>query len=293
MRRVLVPLDGTDLSTAILDDAVRMAGADGTLILAHEVKRLRGRAAAMYNPTIDTEDARQYLEGVAEGLRARGMSVATVAKSTFHVTEAIESAARDNEVDLIACATHSRGVVGSFLSGSVAWQVLAHSTVPVMLRHATGEHGVNSGAGAPTRILVPLDGSPFAEQALPLALELAAEWDAPLDLVAVIPPLQLETQKPTQVEYLARISAPLAVSVRTHVLVGDPTEELIAFARGADTTHVVMSTHGRGGLSRVLVGSVAYELIRRLALPVILIPAFAARIHESVETREHTDPVHA
>src|SRR5690349_6353666 len=121
MRRILVPLDGTDLGTSILDDAIRLAGPDGTLLLVQEVRRASGRAAAMYDPVFDAEEARLYLNGVAEGLRSRGISVATAARTTFHVAAAIDEAARANEVDMIACATHSRGAIGSLLWGSVAW----------------------------------------------------------------------------------------------------------------------------------------------------------------------------
>jgi nucleotide-binding universal stress UspA family protein len=115
MRSVLVPLDGTDFSATILDDAVRLAGPNGTLILMEVVSRPYGRGAAVYNVQVDTEEAREYLAGVAEGLRSRRISVTMVAKSTFHPSAAIDEVARANQVNMIACATHSRGAIGTVL----------------------------------------------------------------------------------------------------------------------------------------------------------------------------------
>ena len=275
MRRILVPLDGSELSTSILDDAIRLAGPGGTLLLIQEVKRVSGRAAAMYDPVLDTEEARQYLNGIAEGLRSRGIAVVTNVRTTFHVAAAIDEAARANEVDMIACATHSRGAIGSLLWGSVAWKVLTQSPVPVMLRRPAVGDGRVATASGQRRILLPLDGSQLAEKALPLAQELAAEWAAPIDLVLIIPRLQAESDRDSMREYLNRIAKSLSGQVKTHVMIGDPVEELIAFAHGAGTTDVVMCTHGRTGLARVFVGSVASELIHRLAVPVIVLPALA------------------
>lgn len=290
MRRILVPLDGTASSTAILDDAVRLAGPGGALILVQEVTRVRGRAAAVYDPVLDTEWARHHLEGVAAGLRARGISVSTISQLTFHVADAIDEAARSNEVDMIACTTHSHGAVGSLLWGSVAWKILAHSPVPVMLRHPSRVDTSHPVASAPRRVLVPLDGSELAEKALPLAVELAAEWYAPIDLVLVVPPVRADAELAPMKEYLTRVGNALGSEVQTHVLVGDPVTELTAFTRGAEVTDIVMSTHGRTGLSRVLVGSVAYELIRRSTLPVVLVPALVEAAGERVEVSEAPAP---
>jgi nucleotide-binding universal stress UspA family protein len=276
MRRVLVPLDGSDLAAAILDDAVRLAGADGTLILMGAVSRPYAKGAGARSIPLDTERAREYLDAVAEGLRARGVSVSALARSTIDVAAAIDEVAQTEQVDMIACATHSRGAMGRLLWGSVAWQVLAHSPVPVLLRHPTA--GVASaGANPPQRrILVPLDRSELAEQALPLAQELAGEWQAPIDLVNVVSDVPPGPSTVAAEDYLDRIKASLAGQVQSHVLIGRPEEDLAAFAYGAQVTDIVMASHGRTGLARVFLGSVASEIIQRVALPVIVVPVLAA-----------------
>lgn len=285
MRRILVPLDGSDLATTILDDAIRLAGPDGTLILTYEVKRPVGRGASVYVPEIDTEPAKMYLEGVAEGLRARGVSVVTVARSTFHVSAAIDDVARLNNADMIACATHSRGALGSLLWGSVAWKVLSQSPVPMLLRHPSPYGSRPVTAPDRRRILVPLDGSVLAEQALPLAQQLAGDWRAPIDLLLSIPESAGDVNPVAAEEYLERMASGMSGEVRRHVLEGDPVVATAAFARGAGVTDIVMTSHGRTGLSRVFLGSVAHDLIRAVPLPVIVIPALVA---EAILQRDET-----
>ena len=280
MRRILVPLDGTDLSASIIDDAVRLAGRYGALVLMQAVNLPRGRASTPHNNQVDSEAAQEYLETVAEGLRARDVSVSTVANTTFDVAQAISGAARGTRADMIACATHSRGAIASLVWGSVAWQVLAHSPVPVLLRHPRASFEPSVPASA-RRILVPLDGSPLAETALGLAHTLAQEWHAPVDLVRVIPAQSSVSDQSAAKEYVFHLASG-DPDTRGHVVSGDAVEEIVGFVQGAHVTDLVMASHGRSGVSRVFLGSVVYDVIHRLPLPVIVVPALAVE-HTQVE----------
>ena len=135
-------------------------------------------------------------------------------------------------------------------------------------------------------ILVPLDGSPFGEQALPLALSIARRAGASLQLVHVHAPLAavyteaavsagaLETElKAHEQSYLAgvvqRLGRISSVPVMPVFLDGDVAAMIVAQAAGVDL--VVMCTHGRGTLGRLWLGSVADQLIRELTLPLLLV----------------------
>jgi nucleotide-binding universal stress UspA family protein len=279
MRRILVPLDGSSHSAAILDDAVRFAGPGGSLVLMSAVNRPYGRGAGSYGVQADTEKVQEYLDGVAEGLRSRNVSVTTVAKSTFHVAAVIEEVAAVNQVDMIACATHSHAGIGRLLWGSMAWRVLSQSPVPVILRHPFNGK-VSSPNPGQRRILVPLDGSALAEEVLSLAAELATEWNAPVELVRVTPDISGAADDETAKKYVDELAEKMPVPARGHVIAGAPIEELTGFVHGARVTDIVMASHGRGALARVFLGSVAYDIIHRLPVPVVVVPALA-----SAETR--------
>ncbi|MCB9435074.1 MAG: universal stress protein [Ardenticatenaceae bacterium] len=142
-------------------------------------------------------------------------------------------------------------------------------------------------------LLVPLDGSVLAEKVLPLAQELAAKFDSHVTLLRVVEPIFLPTtgndalntrfvvsmmeESAIQTrEYLARLEADMAdkTAVSTITREGSPAAETIldvAEEVGADT--IIMSTHGRGGLSRLVYGSVASKLLSQSPVPIFLVRA--------------------
>jgi nucleotide-binding universal stress UspA family protein len=141
-------------------------------------------------------------------------------------------------------------------------------------------------------ILVSLDGSALAEQALAPAFSIAAKYNAAIVLLRVVPPErslpvpQLLTMHsngtpvdPTQAlveeaqDYLAGLRLPMpVVPVHTRVQVGAPPELIVATAVEAAADLIVMSTHGRTGLTRLLYGSVAEAVLRGSPMPVLLVP---------------------
>jgi nucleotide-binding universal stress UspA family protein len=145
-------------------------------------------------------------------------------------------------------------------------------------------------------LLVPLDGSSFAEQALPMAAELAGRSGATLHIVlvhhsiAVVPgpgePVVLdpaidETSRRQEEAYLAAVSAPLAAggtfAVVTRLLDGPTVQTIADYARTSGSDLVVLTTHGRGVLSRFWIGSVADRLVRQLDQPMLLVRPQASR----------------
>ncbi|MBP2647831.1 MAG: UspA domain protein [Gemmatimonadetes bacterium] len=145
-------------------------------------------------------------------------------------------------------------------------------------------------------LLVPLDGSSFAEQALPMAVEIAVRSGATLHLVlvhnsiAVVPgpgepvvldPAVDDASRRQEEEYLASVSRPLTGQgvrqVVTRLLDGPTAETIATYARASVIDLVVLTTHGRGILSRFWIGSVADRLVRQLEQPILLVRPQAAR----------------
>ncbi len=132
-------------------------------------------------------------------------------------------------------------------------------------------------------ILVTLDGSAFAERALPYARMIAESSQARVILLRVISPTEGgsdsaatdQTQQVRDAEaYLAEVSTRLgAVPVDRKVVVGVPGEVIVGEIARSAVDLIVMSTHGRSGLGRWVYGSVADEVMRRSPVPVLLVPA--------------------
>lgn len=304
MRSVLVPLDGSELSESILPDARRLAGPDGELILVRNV-----RVTPDYSPEARhvMEAASRYLEAMAEDLRADLVAVRTETLAMATAAFAIDEAARIFEADMIATATHGHGLAYQLVRDSVAWQVLAHSPIPILLRHAQKPRN-GPAALEPERrhILVPLDGSHLAEKALPVAEELATEWQAPILLVQVVPETVLfspglpeaahyyDNAEDVKVAhaYLDRISEGLRTPVEVSVVTGRTVDVLVEVVNERQMTDIVMASHGRTGPARVILGSVADGLIHQLLCPVVVVPALATQLagHGSAHGSQTSDP---
>lgn len=141
------------------------------------------------------------------------------------------------------------------------------------------------------RILVPLDGSGFSEAVLPHVRLLADTIGAQVILLRVMPvgiydtvfapsaqlPLQRNPEEDTRAQaegYLQRVAFdyfPPEVSVRMEVSSGSTPETILDYAEGENVDLIAMTTHGRSGLSRLVVGSVAEEIVRRARVPVLLV----------------------
>jgi nucleotide-binding universal stress UspA family protein len=139
------------------------------------------------------------------------------------------------------------------------------------------------------RILLPLDGSPLAEQALPHAIAVAEHFEAELILLRVFVPLprpptvadavlREAEQEATKLvhKYLDRIAADVqerGIRAQLATTVGRAHLQIIQYAETNQVDLIVMSTRGQSGLSRWLMGSVADRVVRGAGVPVLLVRA--------------------
>jgi nucleotide-binding universal stress UspA family protein len=152
------------------------------------------------------------------------------------------------------------------------------------------------------RLLVPLDGSRFGSRALKYATDVAQRFDAEIILMQVIKPatpVPSTTGMPPSIESpaAAKISAqaalqedksnaararrylsrklramrPHGIKGSYHVVIGDPVQSIMRFSKKAHIDLIVMSTHGKSGLKRAILGSVADEVIRESGKPVLVV----------------------
>jgi nucleotide-binding universal stress UspA family protein len=269
MPTVLVPLDEPPFAHSIFPDAWQLAGPSGRIVLAYVLSshyRAPERSAH-----VDT--VQRYLSEEAHRLQAQHLRVETRVFIGGDVPRALDEGVSDVGADFVAVATHGTGHGGRLARSSIAWKTLAHSPVPILFRHTQDGRvrDLDEAPAQPVTIMVPLDGSGRAEQAVPVATALAKQWQGSLFLA------QIGADATGGQAYLGRVARGLAVSVTMVLEQGTMSGEVLArLARDHEITHVVMTSHGRTGLSRVIAGDVAADLIDRLSLPIIVVPALAA-----------------
>lgn len=121
-------------------------------------------------------------------------------------------------------------------------------------------------------LLVPLDGSELAEQALPYVLKIAQSFESEVVLLTVCPPG--DPLKHVLAEYLEKKAEGFRASrikVRTLCIEGEPASSILSFATENKVDLIVISTHGKGGLSRWALGSIATKVVQRSHIPVFLV----------------------
>jgi nucleotide-binding universal stress UspA family protein len=169
----------------------------------------------------------------------------------------------------VVMATHGRSGLGRLLFGSVADQVLRNAEVPILLVPANCEHFWTT--DQPASILVSLDGSELSETILGAAVEVADALKAELSLLRVA---DSSTPMPYADSYLEAIADRLrkdGTAAEAKLIPGQPAATIATVAREQDANLIAMATHGRSGLARLVLGSVATETLRRAHVPLLLV----------------------
>ncbi|MCS7255077.1 MAG: universal stress protein [Thermomicrobium sp.] len=300
IRTVLAAHDGSTVADTVLPAAALMARLFSAPVV---VVRVLETMRPFYDPTrgevvwLAADEPR--LEIPAEALLADQLDALARSDVTPRAVVRLGTAVEEllAEVQqwpdpLLVVASHGRGGLGRAVLGSVTDRVVRAGVCPVLVVRASG---------APferlTHILVPLDGSPAAERALPYAVVLARKAGACLTLVRVA-----ETHRELLVEFRGRRLAagvaermaglereasayleavraqlPSAISVRTLTVSGDPKRQLVTVVERERPDLVVLTTHGHGGVQRWLIGSVTERLLTTTRVPLLVVPASRER----------------
>lgn len=300
LKHILIPLDGSELAEQALPHARCLADAfQASLVLIRviEIGPYTGEQMNVIAAHYESQQVAQaYLDRTATSLGQAGYPV-DYQVSSGSAAEAILACARDRAIDLIVMSTHGRSGIGRWVFGGVADKVLRGADVPVFLiRSSADAWRPESRAAAYERILVPLDGSMLAEQALPHAEKVARAMGGEIVLLRVptIPPFLAFGPDPGMLlpsllnevyeeadAYLANVARRLhARGLAVYKARMDPgpvAEAILDYARDADIDLIVMSTHGRGGVGRWVYGSIADRVLRGAEVPVLLVRAGSRR----------------
>jgi nucleotide-binding universal stress UspA family protein len=299
-RKLLVPLDGSTFSEQALTFACDIAQRSGAKLHLVHVHTFSNIIYVAGMPVIDAElqslaqeHERAYLEQIRERLTATTELSITCANldSEGSVASTLGQYIEAHAIDLVVMTTHGRGGLERAWLGSVADALVRCSLVPLLLLRP-GEHAPDIVQPPQLkRILIPLDGSALSEHILSPALELGRLMGAEYTLLRAAEPFVMVGYAPlaqaSRVDlkmsqagldeaqrYLDRVAARLhaeGAAIRTRALqAAHPAVAILeeAHRQGADL--IAMTTHGRSGIARLLLGSVADKVLRGAALPMLI-----------------------
>lgn len=297
-RKILIPLDGSPLAESVLPYIIPIAKAyDSQVVLANVVApptvEFAGDFTGIQHPYLDqlTEEAKTwaagYLQKVADRLAQAQVPVLRQDVLVGSPAVMLASQIERQGVDLVAIATHGRSGLGRVLLGSVADKLLHSTDVPVLIIRPP-EVEVQ-GLISLSSIIVPLDGSPLAESVLAYVKDMAKALSLSVTLVRTIPtmtalsagpeyvllPTDIITEmKEAAILYLDDVAQSLrdeGLSCTTAVVEGDTASAISEYARKKQNHLVAISSHGRSGIARAVMGSIADRLIRTSGDPVLVV----------------------
>lgn len=185
--------------------------------------------------------------------------------------EHIVQQAGDNPDTLILMSTHGRSGVGRWALGSVAEKVLHAANCPLMLVRAHPETPIAAEA-AVKNIVVTTDGSALAESILPHAVELSKALGSRINLLRVTPEDRADADERDHLLRIAeRLKGEGVGEVTVEVLNGDPATAIVEYIDRSPDSLLAMTTHGRSGLGRWVIGSVTDRVVRHAAAPVLVL----------------------
>jgi nucleotide-binding universal stress UspA family protein len=304
-RSILVPLDGSAAAEHALPWALSLARRfEAALKIVHVHAPVWGAygEGGWYDAIVDRELREQmqtYLDDVVQRIsEVTDVSVSTALLDGL-VAGAINRHAMESGVDLVVMTTQGRGPVARFWLGSVADVLVRQSTIPMLFVRPTESEADLTREPAFGRVLIPLDGSQLAEQILEPAAALAVATQAEVTLLRVVhkwtpdsyvphsrrvsglsPSLlqqmqEVDRQERTRAEeYLDQFAAQLrsrSAVVQTRVVSHvRPATAILDEASTHGVDLIALATHGRGGLKRLLVGSVADKVLRGATTAVLV-----------------------
>lgn len=301
-RNILVPLDGANFSEHSLPYALAIARRAGAnLHLLHVQAPLESEFIEVYSYGNDLmsvliERNQRYLENVVANLKEQGFISVSASVKVGTIADSIHNYAAEFGIDLIVMTTHGRGPFARFWLGSTADALLRECSVPLLLVKPASSGPAELGKDiALKRLLVPLDGTPLAEQIIDPATDLGNLFSAEYTLLRAVKPFvpvmetvefreathrlledlrRLHEQARNNAQkYLDAVAGRLrgrSLKVSAQVVNAESPAEAILHKATLPEDAVCLATHGRSGLPRIFVGSVADKVVRGSHLPVLL-----------------------
>jgi nucleotide-binding universal stress UspA family protein len=315
-KKFLVGLDGSSLAEAALPYTEMFARTSHASVVLVRVVRIdelpaeppeepvpghalpanpsgRGFSSDMAQGQRAQSEAQHYLHAIAEQMGKNGVVAEEVVAVGDPATVLVEQA-QLRDAEMIFLSTHGRSGLGRWIYGSVADAVMRRANVPVLLVPPACR--LNWPRDRTPRILVPLDGSLLASEALAPAQRLATTLGAELLLVQVVEPLayayvaysdvaayivrDLEAEAMPARAYLADVAAGLrarGLVVHERVLHGPVAPTIAGIGQEDNADLIAIASHGSGGVTRLLLGSVATGVVQRASVPILVVRPEAVR----------------
>jgi uncharacterized protein len=266
LQRIMLVTDGSEFSESAVGEAIRLARRCDARLFAFTVLPTAFYASPFGDP-LHKQEKEQAVERLMK-VRARAEEAGIECEILLgHGEQAyleIVHQAEQSDMDLIVMGRRDKGDLLRSMLGSTTEKVIGHTHANVLVV-PRGAHSTGQG------LILPVDGSRFSDAAADTALALARRWPMPVTVVSVAGdgPAMVEARRIGERIRNRIQNAPASVDLA--VRIGRPDEEILESVRERQADLIVMGSHGRTGLDRLLIGSVTERVIGQTDCPVLVV----------------------
>ncbi len=285
--RILVATDGSKYSQRAVDQAVGLAKLCGSSLFALSVVELNPEFAALAPNLVEKmeKESKELLEGIKHKVTKQNVVCETIIHEGEQPYKFIVKEAKRRKAGIIVIGTHGKTGLKKLLMGSVAGDVIGHAPCPVLVIPLKGPVNLKD-------IVVASDGSEFSKAAVKEAINIATACDSTLTIVCVVKshrPAKYKSEAAKIVKKARKDAEKANVDAEAIVREGESYEVIIDVVREKRAGAIVMGSHGRTGLERLLMGSVTERVIGHAPCAVLVVPKAE---ETSKETRHIHSPPH-
>lgn len=281
--KMVLLLDTSEPAEAVIPYAVHLADKMGSEL--DVVNVIEGEVSS-------ERLAKAYLDKIVDDIKEPGIrkkrSVILRGKAADQILDYVER----NKIDIIASASHGHSGIRKWFIGSTVDKIVRGTKVPVLLVHSKEKGSISRQAAVFTHVLLPLDGSKAAEAALPITESIANKIKVRVSLIRAVSPLVDQYAGPPEgyvVDYTGKVMQALeeeatdylkqtakffeekGILVSITMIMGSPATEILKYIEKQKVDLVVMSTHGRTGFGRWILGSVANKILHSVEIPLLIV----------------------
>jgi hypothetical protein len=253
---LLAPTDGSKFSDSAVKEAINLAKKCKSKLIALSVVQTNIELEAGAPWVIDKaeKEARENLESIKNQATKEGVDCETIVCLSEEPYQAIVDHASLNKVDMIIMGTHSRKGMKRLLMGSVTAKVIGHAPCNILVLPLNAKFECKN-------ILIATDGSQYSEAAVSEAIGIAKRCEISLFVISVASSDEERISAQDAVKKVVETAEKDGIRTESIITKGKPYEAIIEAAKQNKVDLIVMGSHGKTGLKRLLMGSETEQVI--------------------------------
>lgn len=266
LERIMLVTDGTPCSESAVSEAINMAQRCKSELFVLSVMATPDFEAPLGEPMhkAEKEQITERLLEVRAKAEAVGVSTQILLEHGEDPYVKIVEQAEASNMDVIVMGRHEPTDLARLMLGSTTAKVIGHTHSDVLVVPRSGSI---QGKG----IVLPVDGSRYSDAAAVTVMNLAKHCKVPVTVTSVASSEASVGEAQVLVDSVKASMAQAGIAASTDVRIGSPEEGIVACVQEKDADLVVMGSHGRTGLERLLIGSVSERVIGSLSCPVMIV----------------------